>query len=236
MSDQTRSVFVVTGAGGAVGGALARQLAEAGCRLMLTSRTERKLEAVLGELDPDTAAGRAADLTDEAAARGVVDAAVERFGRVDGVAHVAGNASLVPVERITMADWRATIDTNVSALLTLVAAAWPHFRRQRGGRVAAVSSMASLDPFPGFSLYAPAKAAENTFIDVVGKQGAELGVEAVSVAPGAIETPMLRSLFDEATIPRDRTLAPETVAALVRDCLLGDRAFRSGETIEMPSG
>ena len=82
-----------------------------------------------------------------------------------------------------------------------------------------VSSMASIDPFPGFATYAAAK----------------IGVKAVAVAPGAVETPMLRSMFNEQMIPKDKALSPEQVAKIITDCITGERAFTSGETIAVPS-
>jgi NAD(P)-dependent dehydrogenase (short-subunit alcohol dehydrogenase family) len=230
---------IVTGAGGAVGGALARQLAEAGWAVALTSRSEQKAAATAQAIEkhaPDApCAVLPADLTDEHAARGVVEQASERFGRLDALAHVAGRAGLVPVEQISAEAWRATIDVNVSALMHLAAAAWEPLAAQGGGRIAGVSSMAAIDPMPGFSLYAPAKAAENMFLRVAARQGADRGIETVTLAPGAIETAMLRGLFSEGQLPRDRTLDPEDVAAALRDCLTGERAFTSGEVIEMPS-
>ena len=60
-------------------------------------------------------------------------------------------------------------------------------------------------------------------------------MRAYCIAPGAVETPMLRGLFDEKMIPAESTLDPATVAAAIRDCLTGRTDMQSGETRQMPS-
>ena len=116
-------------------------------------------------------------------------------------------------------------------MVHLTAMVWPTFRERGGGIIVNVSSMASVDPFPGFSIYAAAKTGLNMFTQVTADEGKTLGISAVAVAPGAVETPMLRSLFDEQTIPVENTLPPQRIADVICDCITGDRSFESGETI-----
>jgi len=238
MSD--RPTALVTGAGGGVGQALSCLLAAAGYDLMLTSRTKEKLDAtaeqVRGEVgDAVEVESRAADLTDPRGARGGVGGAVERFDRLDVLGCVAGHAPLGPIQKIEADEWRKTIDANVSYVMHMTAEAWGTFRKQKSGMVAAVSSIAAFDPFPGFAMYAPAKAALNLFITCVANEGAKMNVKSVAVAPGAIETPMLRQNFNEKTIPTEKCLDPYEVAGMLKDCITGERAFQSGETIQQPS-
>jgi NAD(P)-dependent dehydrogenase (short-subunit alcohol dehydrogenase family) len=96
-----------------------------------------------------------------------------------------------------------------------------------------VSSMASIDPFPGFAAYAAAKAGLNMLTHVTAREGAAIGLKAVAIAPGAVETPMLRSAFDERAIPRHAALSPQAVASLIADCITGRRAFQPGEVIQI---
>jgi NAD(P)-dependent dehydrogenase (short-subunit alcohol dehydrogenase family) len=91
--------------------------------------------------------------------------------------------------------------------------------------------MASIDPFPGLSVYAASKVGLNMFTTCTAKEGAELGVRAVSIALGAVETPMLRGLFDESQLPREKALDPAEVAALIAECVTGKRAFEPGELL-----
>jgi len=107
--------------------------------------------------------------------------------------------------------------------------------QQGGGFVGNVSSMAAFDPFPGFAAYAPAKAAVNMLTLVTAREGAAWGVAALAVAPGAVETPMLRGLFDASVIPPGKTLDPADVAAVLTAAALGQRDFISGSVVELPS-
>ena len=118
---------------------------------------------------------------------------------------------------------------------TEVRVAETHNVEQQSGFIGSVSSMASIDPFPGFSIYAAAKAGVNLFTLVTGREGQKIGVRAMAVAPGAVETGMLRKLFDESVIPADATLSPDEVAKVIVDCLENKRAFEVGQTIELPS-
>ncbi len=227
---------MITGAGSGIGKATAQFLSRAGYRLILAGRDEAKLHAVTAALSrpADDVCVVPTDIADPAACRSLVQETVRRFGRLDALANVAGYASLTPIARITDDEWLLTINTNLSAIVHLTAAAWPHLG-VRGGVIANVSSMASVDPFPNFAMYAAAKAAVNMFTRCTASEGAPLGIKAVCIAPGAVETPMLRSLFDEDMIPRQAALSPEQVAEVIGQCITGRRTYTSGETILVPS-
>ena len=234
-----RKVAIVTGASSGVGRSTAVMLGAAGYDVVLVGRDVKRLEeaaAMVRDERRDAATlTLSVDLSDAQATRAIVDRTLETFGRVDAIANVAGRAQSCPIERITDQEWRLTIDTNVSCVMHLTSAAWPAFRKQNAGVIVNVSSLASIDPFPGFAMYAPAKAALNMFTLVTAREGAAIGVKAVTIAPGAIETPMLRSLFSEKTLPTENTLDPDEVAAVIVDCVTGKRAFAVGEVIQLPS-
>ncbi len=227
-------VAIVTGAGSGIGRVTSTMLAEAGYRVALVGRTRKKLEATASSISSDCEI-IVADLTDPQAARGVIDQTLDQFGRIDAMANVAGDAPLIPIEQITDDIWRRCIDTNLSAVVHLTAAAWPTFAGQKGGVIVNVSSIASDEPFPGFSIYAAAKVGLNMFTRCTAEEGQPIGLRAVAIAPGAVETPMLRALFDDKAIPRDKTLSPAEVATVICDCITGSRGFKPGETIFLPS-
>ena len=152
------------------------------------------------------------------------------------LANIAGDAPYMPVGDYDPQIVQRCIDTNLTAAINLVSAAWPTLKSQGGGVIVNVSSIASVDPFPFFSVYAAAKAGLNMFTRCAASEGAEYGIETVAIAPGAVETPMLRGIFDELAIPADKTLQPIEVARLIVDCITGQRAFEPGETIILPSG
>ncbi len=231
---------IVTGAGSGIGRQTSIQLAAAGYHLVLVSRTRDQLEETADLAADATSLSVQCDVTptdlcDPVATRSLVEKTIDRFGRIDAIANVAGYSPLQPIEETSIEEWESVIDTNLSCVVHLTAEAWPILRKQGGGVIVNVSSMASIDPFPGLSIYAAAKAGLNMFTKCTAREGEPHGIRAVGIAPGAVETPMLRSLFDLDAIPHERTLDPKDVARTIRDCITGNRQFESGETILMPS-
>ena len=222
---------LVTGAGSGIGRAAAMRLAELGYCVSLVGRSEAKLRETAAVCGSAATLVSPADLLDPQACAAAVGQAVDRFGRLDALCNIAGWAQLASIARTTDQQWRAMLDTNLSAVFYLTRAVWPTFASQRSGVVVNVSSMASMDPFPGFAAYATAKAGLNMLTRITASEGAAIGLRAVVVAPGAVETPMLRSAFDERAIPRSATLDPRAVADLICRCVTGERSFTSGEVI-----
>ena len=227
-------VAIVTGAGSGIGRAVAVQLGAEGYCVVLVSRGRAGLEATAEAVDGETFV-YPADVTDTDVVTTLTEDVLASFGRIDALVNVAGYAELLPIEHVTAEHWRKTIDVNLSAPVLLTAAVWPTFKKQRSGIVVNVSSMASVDPFPGFATYAAAKIGLNMFTNCTATEGEPIGVKAVAVAPGAVETPMLRAIFDETMIPADKALSPDAVAEVIRDCITGAREFQNGETIVLPS-
>lgn len=227
-------IAIVTGAGSGIGRAVAVQLGEAGYCVVLVSRNREKLEQTAELVDGETFI-YPADVADPDAVTMLIEDVLASFGRIDALVHVAGSAEVLPIEQITPEHWRRTVDVNLTAAVLLTAAVWPTFKEQRSGVVVNVSSMASIDPFPGFASYAAAKIGLNMFTQCTAREGEAIGVKAVAVAPGAVETPMLRSMFNEKMIARDKTLSPDAVAEVICDCVTGERDFVNGETIALPS-
>ncbi|MCW5777555.1 MAG: SDR family oxidoreductase [Phycisphaeraceae bacterium] len=231
-------VALVTGAGSGIGRAIAVQLAARGYRLLLVGRRTAALEETGTMLSGERGiAWRAhsADVGEAAACARAVDAAVSAFGRLDALVSNAGIAELRTVAEHSADDVRRTFEVNALGPAWLTAAAWPLFERQGGGCVVFVSSVASVDPFPGLGVYGAAKASLNTLARACAVEGERFGLRAFSVAPGAVETPMLRSMFTPSDLPARACLTPEQVAAVVVECIAGTRDAENGRTILIPS-
>lgn len=225
-------VALVTGAGSGIGRATAILLAARGYHVALAGRREGPLRAVAAEL-PASAEPLviAADVGDAAAARAMVASAADRFGRLDVLINNAGLAPLLPIDRTSAAALDEVYRVNALGPANAIAAAWPHFTRQGSGCVVNVSTMGTIDPFPGFFAYASAKAAVNLMARSCASEGLAIGVRAFAVAPGAVETPMLRALFDERAAPPAACLTPDEVASVILDCVEGRRDHDNGNVI-----
>lgn len=234
---EDRPVAVVTGAGSGIGAAVCRRLHDRGVRVGLVGRNEAKLRnvgAALGVESEDWAT-LPTDVADSEAAAGLVPRALEAFGRFDVLINNAGSTPLKPIAEHTEEDVAMLFAVNATGSLAAVRAALPVMVDAGGGTIVNVSSMASADPFPGLGVYGSAKAAMNTMAKAIANEYGQHGVRAYAVAPGAVDTPLLRSLFPESVMPAEKCLSPERVAAVVVACALGESGEANGETVWLPS-
>lgn len=236
----TTRTALVTGGTSGIGLHIARQLATEGLRVAICARSE----SGLARAGPSIGSGTvtlAADLFDPRAAARVVDRALAALGRLDVLINNAGWSPAATIPQTDPDTATRVFALNAVTPTVMIARAWPIFERQHGsggpgGVVVNVSSIASVDPFPILYAYAAAKAAVNNLAISVAAQGAAIGVRGFAVAPGAVETPLLRSLVGTASLPTDQTLRPEDVAAIVVSCVRGERDEANGTTILVPSG
>ena len=220
---------LITGAGRGIGRAAALELAAAGYRLALAARTSEELDETArlagGALAIPT------DISDPQQVDRFIERAMERYGRIDAVVHCAGIAPVRSIQEMSVDEWHQVIDTNLSAAFYLCRAAWPVFRRQKGGVVVNISSVASRDPFEGLAAYGAAKAGVNLLGLSAAREGAKIGVRVHTIAPAATETRMFRQLMTPQQYPPDKTLSPSDVAKVILQCIQGDLRYTSGEVI-----
>jgi len=239
-------IALITGAGSGIGRAVAVMLSRQGWGLGLVGRSRERLEesADLCRRDEDDApiAILTADLADPASPARIMAWVESTFGRLDALVNNAGAGELHPIAETTSDLLQRTFAVNAFAPALLIAVAWPIFERQARELTGAISpsivnvtTMGTSDPFPGLFVYAASKCALESYVRSLHNEGDRLGIRAFAVAPGAVETPLLRSVFSEATIARDRTLKPDVVAQVIVDCILGRRGREAGGTIRVPS-
>ncbi len=228
-------VALITGAGSGIGRATALAFARAGYALALVGRRDDKLRetASLAGVDAHV---HAADITSASAATGAVRACLSRYGRVDVLINNAGVGVVAPIPQTSDELLEQTYRLNAFAPAWMTREAWSAFTTQHaasgvGGCVITISSMASIDPFPGFFAYAGSKAAASIMAASIAKEGAAIAVRAFALAPGAVETSMLRASFDESMIAREQTLPPSHVADIALACARGDHDGLNGRNI-----
>ncbi len=226
-TDESR-VVLVTGAGGGIGRATAMLLAERGARLALLGRTASRLEETTEALPPNIETLQLeVDLADDEACVDAIDAIGTRFGSLDVIVNNAGVAPQVSIDRTDARLIRDTVDANLVGPIVLVSRAWPMLVAS-GGCVVNVSSMASIDPFQGFTAYAASKSGLDSLTRSIMAEAADTGIRAFTLNPGIVETPLLRTLFDETVVPKGAALEPREIAEEILACIDGRRDDRIG--------
>src|SRR5438093_4083669 len=145
-----QSVAIITGAGRGIGREAAKQLSRERYSLALVARTESDLLATQRECAGESIV-LPLDVADPNNAEQIVSRTLHRFGRLDAIVHCAGIAPMLSAEETSDEQWRAIIDTNLSAAFYLARSAWPILRKLGGGVIVNISSLSAVDPFPGFA-------------------------------------------------------------------------------------
>ncbi|OYT71906.1 MAG: hypothetical protein CFK52_06620 [Chloracidobacterium sp. CP2_5A] len=214
-------VVVITGAAGGLGQAVTRACLLAGARVVAAHRGRLDRDALSPELGSAELGAEAprlqlveADLTDEAAAEALAEAALQRQGRLDGWLNlVGGYAGGTPVAELTLADFEAMFALNVrTAFLGSRAALRAMLPRGRGS-VVNVSSLGALRGMAGHAGYAASKAAVIRLTETLAAEAAPRGVRVNVILPGLIDTPANRAAMPDAD--RSTWVAPETIAAVL---------------------
>jgi len=184
-----KKIWFVTGAGRGMGVDIARAALAAGHAVVATGRDPERVDAAVGAHDDLLTV--ALDITDPASAQAAVDAAVERFGRIDVLVNNAGNFYAGFFEEITPADFRAQIETNLFGPLNVTRAVLPVMRAQRSGQVVTISSTAGLIGQEFCSAYAASKFALEGWMESLNPEVAPFGIGTTVVEPGFFRTDLL---------------------------------------------
>jgi pteridine reductase len=233
-------VALVTGAGRRVGRAIAVRLAQSGCRVAVhygrsaaeAAQTAEQCRAAGGAAEP-----LAADLAEPAAAAGLVEQVLGRFGRLDVLVNNASVFEAMGVDEFKLADWERTLRINLTAPMVLAHAAREALRRARG-RIVNIGDAGTSHPYAGRLAYLVSKGALDTLTQVLARELAP-EVNVVGVAPGAVAWPedYDQGMRDRLTarIPLRRAGSPEDIAAAVH-FLLRDGDYITGVVLPVDGG
>jgi len=191
-------VAIVTGATSGIGVAIADAFAKAGASLVLVGRDEQRLArtAALPALAAGDPLTLAADLTQEDAPRRIVEAAVERFGRVDVLVHNAGIFHRGECVEADLADLDAQYAVHLRAPFALTAAAAPHM--PEGGAVTFIGSNLADAGMVAAAGYAAVKGGAHSLARTLAVELAPHRIRVNTVAPGTVQTPMTAGLEEDA--------------------------------------
>jgi short-subunit dehydrogenase len=188
--DITGEVALVTGASRGLGLALARELAQHSCPLVICARDDAELERAAQDLrhrgaDVVTVVG---DITAAGMPQRLVDAAVERYGRLDILVNNAGIIAVGPVVNLTAGDYETAVRTMALAPMQLALAALPVMRGQGHGRIVTITSIGGKVSVPHLAPYAMAKFAAVGFSEGLRAELGSYPVSVTTVVPGLMRT------------------------------------------------
>ena len=241
MLDFTNKVVIVTGSARGIGRTLAEEFARCGANVVITDLDQATCEQVAGEISPN-ALGVKANVTVAADVDGLMQAALDRFGRVDVVVNNAGITRDTLMIRMDEKDWYMVLDINLKGAFLVTKAAARIMMKQRTGRIVNISSVVGLTGNVGQSNYSASKAGLIGLTKSSAKELCTRGITVNAVAPGFIETEMTHQLpeaarqafLDRALVKRPGT--PIDVAAAVLFLASDEAAYITGQVLAVDGG
>ncbi len=245
--DLSGRVALVTGASRGIGSAIALALVEHGASVVLSSRKQADLDAEAQRINsqfPDRAVAIAAHAGRQEDLERLVQATMDRFGRIDILINNAGtNPYVGPVLEAEPAAWDKTFEVNVRGYFLLTKLVYKAWMEEHGGSVVNVASVGGIRPGPGLGVYNITKAA---VIFMTRQLAREIGgkVRVNAIAPGLIKTRFAEALWGNEAIlnrivaanPMARIGTPEEIAGAVVFLVSDSASYVNGDVIVIDGG
>lgn len=236
--------FIILGAAGGIGSAIARSLAADGAHLVLAGRSAEKLDALASELaaTPATTEAATVDAADFAAVEALVTRAAQTHGRVAGLVSAVGSILLKPAHMTSEADLAETLRQNVQTAFAAVRAAGKTMTE--GGSVLLFASSASEVGLPNHEAIAAAKGAVGSLVRSAAATYAGRKLRVNALAPGLVATPLARRITGNpkslevsvAMHPAGRIGQPEDLVPAARWLLDPASDWVTGQVIAVDGG
>jgi len=246
---------VVTGGGRGIGAAVAKRLAEAGARVVVSARSVDQIESVAGELRQagHQVWAHACDVTDPEQVTELARKARESVGSVQILVNNAGVASSAPLKSITLEEWNRLLTVNATGPFLCTQAFMPGMVETGWGRIVNVASIAGKIGAPYIAAYTASKHAVVGFTRAVAAEVASKGITVNAVCPGYVNTPMtdqsVTNIVDKTGLsesearehlqsasPQGRLIEPEEVAHLVASLCSPSAKGVNGQAIVLDGG
>lgn len=251
---KTNTVAIVTGASQGIGRATALRLARDFSVVVLAARSQEALEETAAEVRAIGAEPLvcALDLREPQAADILVQATLERFGRIDALLNIAGAVPQVDLFEMSDAQWADGLALKLHGARRLTVRAWEALKASKGS-VVFISGSAALDPKPGFAAVAAINAAIIALAKAFAEQGIQDGVQVNSVVPGPVMTGRRQSFFEKwapahhytveeamRKFPEEAGIArfgkPEEIAGLMAFLVSPQAKWLTGASLRMDGG
>lgn len=214
-----KPLVVITGATSGIGMQTAIRFSEAGYPLLLIGRNPEKLI----KLDLPNTIVASVDVTDIEALKTAIKDAESTYGATDALLNIAGVMLLGDVADQNPKEWQTMFNVNVLGVLNGMQAVLADMKQRRQGTIINVSSIAGIKPFPNHAAYTGTKFAVHGMTDNVREEAAPYNVRVMTIAPGAVETPLLshttskeiKDGYDEWKRDMGGVLSPDDIARVM---------------------
>jgi 3-oxoacyl-[acyl-carrier protein] reductase len=245
MSSLDGRVAIVTGGGRGIGRAISDVLSHRGASVVIADRLLDQAEQTAAELAEATGQRTmavAADVSDHAGAKAMVEKVLAEMGRVDILVNNAGITRDNLLMRMDEADWDAVINVNLKSAFNCSKAVLRTMMKQRYGRIVNISSVSGLAGQAGQTNYSASKAGLIGFTKALAREVASREITVNAVAPGFIPTALTINLPDELKdsmmrlIPAGRWGKPEEIAYAVAFFASNEAAYITGQVLSVDGG
>jgi 3-oxoacyl-[acyl-carrier protein] reductase len=242
MTAHAGKVAVVTGASRGIGFAIAQRLIEQGATVCITGRKDDELQQSVGVLGPSHAVGVAGHAHDADHQQHVVDAMMQRFGRIDLLVNNTGiNPVFGPLGDLDLGAARHTVEVNCLAALSWTQRVHARWMADHGGSVVNVASIAGLSASTGTGFYGATKA---MLMHLTKQLAYELAprTRVNAVAPAVVKTKFAAALYEDREdelarrYPLQRLGTPTDVSGAVAFLLSADAGWITGQTLVIDGG
>lgn len=232
--DLNGTTAVVTGGAKSIGKAIVERLAASGATVHVWDRDRIELKGVVSTQ---------LDITNRGQVSHAIDTLVGRGGRIDILVNNAGYlGTLHPFDQHDPADWGRIIETNLIGTMQVTQLVLPHMRQWGGGRIVNMGSLAGKEGLANLAAYSASSAGIVVFTKALGREIADTNIRVNCVAPGPIDTDMIRNLGMAAVetmiedSPMKRLGRVEEVAHMVAWLCSDASDFNTGAVFDMSGG
>ena len=244
--DLEGKVAIVTGGGRGIGRVIALGLAQAGSGVVVASRSAAEIEGVASEISADGSKALAvvADVTSADQVEHLVQATIERFGRVDILVNNAATSHVAPLLDLKEKIWDRVFEVNCKAAFLLSRAVARRMIEQGGGRIINVTTVGAERGGVGMGVYHASKAALKMLTMCMAAEWAPHNINVNAVGPGLTRTEFSRPIWDNASlaeeymnsVPQGRVAEPEEIAGAVLFLASDAASFITGQSIYVDGG
>lgn len=217
-------VILITGASSGIGEGIARELGNAGAKVLLGARRLERIEALAAEVrnSGGIAEAQELDVTDRTSMAGFVQAALDSWGRIDVLINNAGIMPLSPLAAGKLDEWERTVDVNIKGVLWGIGTVLPVMEAQGFGQIINIGSIGALSVVPTAAVYCATKFAVRAISDGLRQESSNIRVTCVN--PGVVQSELTSTITHAETMAvmdayRSIALNPADIARAVRQVI-----------------